>query len=294
MLSKNVFAALIATAALAGACKKDSDSNPGTSATSSCQVATQTDSASGKKETENEFDASRRLVKITNFKSGTSDGYTTFTYGSGTVTGQRFNPDGTKDGEVNIFKTNSQGFISEFIYLIRDTNSGVAHTRRDTTSYTYNSDGQWASVTTKSTMVKDADNSVSSQSRRTQTNTYTNKRVTRSVESYNYTFIGSSGPTNSSTTTTTDFTYNESSPTVKANPLGGSAIGLLGALGSDKIPTKEVETRTSSGSSTTQTTTTTYTAVIADGLPTKIRMVRTESGSSGSDISTTLYTYKCP
>lgn len=281
-------------AALAGACKKDSDSSPGTSATSSCQVASQTDSASGKKESDYEFDANRRVVRSNNYKSGTLDSYTTYTYGSGTVTIQFFEGNGTKNGDPTTLQTNSQGFVSQIINVDHDTSSGVATTRRDTSTFTYNSDAQLASSSNKGTTLKDADNSFSSQSRRFQTNTYTNKRVTKSVVTYSNTYKEPSGTISSNSNTTTDFTYNESSPTVKGNPLAGSSFGLLGALGADKIPTKEVATTTSTSNPAGQTTTTTYTAVIENGLPTKIRMVRTESGSSSTDVSTTQYTYKCP
>jgi hypothetical protein len=130
---------------------------------------------------------------------------------------------------------------------------------------------------------------------RTSNYTYSGNKLTKLVVGV---YNGVGGKSNESYTH--EYTYDETSPTVKsANPVfseDGSGNGYFyGRIKSDKIPEKKVTTRSSSGSPIPSVYTTTYTAVVdAKGNPTKVRTVTTYSDGTSPFIRTKYYTYNCP
>jgi len=283
------------------ACSKKESTDPANnvSGNSGCVVAEITDSASNKKSSSFTIDANRRITKVQNYKDGVPDDYTTFSYSNGTMTAQGFNKGGVAKGNPQTFPVNSNGSITGSISADPDTVFGtggikIAGTTKDTSVYTYDSNNRLLTSSSKSTTYANSDNQILRQSRNSESYTYTGNKVTKSTSTYSN--KEGTSPFFTSTSTT-DYTYDESSPTVKVNPvIGFQAIfgSLFGSIQADKIPVK-VKGSYNSGTSSTSEYTTNYTAVVdSKGNPTKIRSVTSFTGSSSVSINTDIYTYSCP
>ena len=285
---------IFALVLIALACSKkdsttpDSNKNLNLIVASGCLVADVTDSASNKKTEIYTYDASRRLIKI-EYPGSAEDGPTTFTYGTGTVSIQEFNTSGVASENPETVPLNANGYYTGGISSEPDTVKGTPGVRKDTVVLTYTSDNRLLSIKYTFTTYANGTNAILNQGRSTTNCTYAGNKLTKIVRSSYY---GVDDRDNGSSTT--EYTYDEASPTVKSNYEVSEEFNLFGSLQSDKIPVKVVGTYTSAGSSTPGVNTTTYTAVVdAKGNPTKIRTVLTYNGSSPT-IRTKIYTYNCP
>jgi hypothetical protein len=283
------------------ACSKKESADPANSVSgnSGCVVAEITDSASNKKSSSFTIDANRRVTKVQNYKDGVPDDYTTISYSNGTMTAQGFNKGGVAEGNPQTFPVNSNGTSPGGISADPDTVFGTggiktAGTRKDTSVYTYDSNNRLLTSSSKSTTYDNSNNQILRQRRSSESYTYTGNKVTKSIGTYS----NKEGTSPFFTSTSTrDYTYDESSPTVKVNPVVGLQVifgNLLGSIQADKIPVK-VKSSYNSGTSSTDEYNTTYTAVVdSKGNPTRIRAVSSSTGSSSVSISTYNYTYSCP
>jgi len=268
----------LALAVLGWSCKKDSESNPNPTPTSSCLLTEVRDSVGNTLANSYEYDASRRVSKLYSYNGGLKSGYSTFTYSATAITRQEFRMDNSSQGS-SLATLNSSGYISLNIGISSDSIDNEPVTTKDTSNFTYNSSGQLSGYSIKA-WSRNAAGDIKSQFTQTLTNEYTSGRVSKSTTSLN---VGGANPY--TLTFTEVFTYDPASPSVKYNPLLGfneESGEFFGKISSDKLPSK-IETTSDFGTSI-QTITAT---VDAKGNPTKIRV-------AGIDVTTSLYTYNCP
>ena len=271
-------------------CSKKENNSPGIS-NSGCLIADATDSATNQKSYSCTYDANRRITKFQQYDNGVEDLYTTFTYGPGIVTLQFYLPGGVAIGRPVSASINSKGYNRSDITSKPDTVENVPGITKDTLICEYKSDDKLETMITRSTTYANGSNAILRQIRLFSHFIYSGNRLMERIDS-NSTRFGNN-PFNKFSSTT-EYTYDVGSPTVKVNPVidqNDPFFGnRLGSLASDKIPVKAVKKYDDFGSRPF-TSTTTYTAVVdAKGNPTKIR-----SGSGGSSPSfrTQIYTYNC-
>jgi len=280
---------LIAAPVLITACKKDNDNSPAPdTVVKTCQLVEIQDSITKDLKTSYEYDASRRVSKISSFSSGQLRRYQTYTYSGNKIELRQFDGSdleiGTGTGELN-----PEGFLTKFKGRRQVSNDVVTETIQDSTLITYNNAGQMLSSTGYYSKIN---NGIGSKlDIRTNTFEYSNGRLAKenvSVVLWNsFTLFDS---------LSTSYTYDNNSPLITSNPYLGSAggISLTGKLASDKMPVKAVETRFNSATGLPGNSSTTYFSATVDpkGNPTRIRISYEENGSLVSE--TLLYNYNCP
>jgi hypothetical protein len=285
---------LLAAPVLISSCKKDDDAtSPGNNTTNStsCLITEERDSTGNKLETTYEYDASKRLIKMTQYTDGVISGYNTFTYNGSTISVQDFKADNTADGAQGTILLNSSGYIIEQRQSKLDTVDGVPGTTLDTVRISYNAAGQMSSMDTRS-WTRSAGGNLLKNSSMSMAYEFSGGRQSKATNN----FSSSEGGTTQTSSSVTTYTYDNASPVVTSNPVIGfltiAGSSLFGKLGSDRIPSRSDVVSTINGQSYNSYST--YNAVIdSKGNPTKIRTF-TDYGGIFNDSNTTLYSYSCP
>jgi hypothetical protein len=275
---------LFAATVLITSCKKESDNNPSPAPSlSACAVTEIRDSVGNKLESSYEYDANRRITKMyyTDFFNGTIV-YNTFAYSGNSLTITGYKMDNSPDGRIGNATLNTSGFVSRVTETKLDTSNGIPRISKDTSEYTYNSNGQLLTENFRN-WIRDANGNFIFRYFRTNSYEYTNGRVSKEFETTSE--LVKDGYQNSRKDTTM-YTYDDSSPVVTNNPvvLKETLLGLLGKLMANRIPVKSESSNTKAF----------YTATIdSKGNPTKIR-TKYVNGNGIIDSYTKVYSNYCP
>jgi hypothetical protein len=276
---------LVAFPVLIISCKKESENNPSpTPSLPACVVTEVRDSVGNKMTASYEYDVNRRITKMYDFdySNGTKTGYSTFAFSGNRLTITGYKMDNSPNGSLWLATLNASGSISSYTRVRPDTSNGIIGTVKDTTVFTYNSNGQMLTNNQRG-WKRDANGNFISLFFLTQICEYLNERVSKAI------FIVSQSNSNGyqySSNDTTMYTYDNSSSEVTTNPIifGETTIGLFGKLVSNRIPVKSESSNSKA----------TYTATIdSKGNPTKIRSTY-DYGNGFIQSYTKVYSNYCP
>lgn len=263
-------------------CGDDNENKP---ASPSCLITEVKDSASGNIKTSYEYNPSHRLTKINFFSSGSLSNYTSYTYSGSSMGWQNFTTDNV-GGTLFSGTLNGDGNLQSYSTGQYPLPSG--QTIAYSGSFAYSGDKKLISLTDRS-VFRDASNTVVQTLIYKLIYSYTGGRVSK--------LVVADSDTATSGSIVYEYFYDESTPTVKYNPVMLSSyydpsIVNVGILLADKIPVKVVLTATDGNDP--QVTTSYFTATVnADGYPTKIRESISTNGSGVTSTYTKLYSYLC-
>lgn len=279
------YSLLIPILAFALSCAKDNENTP-SFFVPTCLVTEIKDSATGQIKNTYAYDASHRLTNFGFYRAGSLISYNKYTYNGYTVKWQGYDSASNAFGGEIRGKLNSDGNLESYWYTDDQSLSGKI--LADTTVVTYGAGKKMLSIKDAITTRNIGSTAILSVTTIKIQYIYTEGLLTKEV-------ITTEDGVSTRGVANVDYFYDESTPTVKYNPvfLLYQADNLqMGYFMSDKIPVKSV--LIAIGGNEPDTVITNYSAEVnPQGFPTKIRRFQ-NTAFGPSNVSTKLYSYTCP